>query len=928
LLSRPVKNIVAYSLFLLFISSCKPVTTKKTSEVSAENTNPNATKFFNYSEFENYFERLIKSEGLNEDQALEKIQRTLFSIVKRTFVVVSDEAGDSKKLKIFAELGEVANKNGNQIVLGGGAVRSLYGYLYEQIYTISQQNPNLQIKEILSAIENDKTEIHKNKVLGNGSDIDIYLKESKESDFLNLATFFKNQGVLELDNKEGDLAHFMNLQIDLKDYDTQLNLSTSQGGASINFLGIDLKSGRVLSPNGSDTEIRKLLHGVIDYLPPDSPENLIQPLATFLRAIRPLVEIPFLAISDETMQYAERAFNDLTIRLNNGYVPSEAELKQFKKIEENGRISAANNRLRKQGLQSNSIEYFYKKIVESIGVDSKIIKEFVPHFPIGLENRKLNGLPPELIINYDEFIANYTDNGLLYHGTPSLEGGFSIAQNSMYISSDDQGTAVKGKGGYSTYNRSIAKNYSDSSGIVLEFRIDPYYDKKLNILDWSLAKDNPFIKDIVNRARELNLDPYDLLSRDYGIDLIVSNEVDLSPTTKTRYVLIQNISPFKIVPEQSVNLNEIQKIIDNVEIPIETRMSLVADYNSIGKFRSATEGTNFIKIPDSQVVNLFNELNSKFLNADQSLQTNISKIILNVSTQYRFLFKEKLAEDLKLFDLKIGTYTRLLKAFEFNITLNEEDDGINLLKETMKNIADYSEKSQQIKDAISLSIINIASKNPDDLMEYILDEKVSSIGLFKILSVAQEKFNFLGDSQNVDTIMKYISKYELYDQEEFIYYMSENIHSEALARRWLIPLVESLPPASYSKRAISINLFKFYDYFSEGTIKAMLEKNDSSSDPLNNLKIISTKLKNPPQYVVEELSGLLQLEDENSERAVYIKKILENWNINRTNNLPIDSAKILTPESKEISNPSKISAGSATSSTNCSSAIKSAILLR
>ncbi len=87
------------------------------------------------------------------------------------------------------------------------------------------------------------------------------------------------------------------------------------------------------------------------------------------------------------------------------------------------------------------------------------------------------------LLSMKEFIKDYTDNGVLYHGTKDIANPVSMLRGGLVMSNGEAGTgALHGAGFYTTKDFGIAAGYSDKEkGEVLTFKVNQ--DEKIGILD-------------------------------------------------------------------------------------------------------------------------------------------------------------------------------------------------------------------------------------------------------------------------------------------------------------------------------------------------------------------------------------------------------------------------------------------------------------
>ncbi len=103
-------------------------------------------------------------------------------------------------------------------------------------------------------------------------------------------------------------------------------------------------------------------------------------------------------------------------------------------------------------------------------------------------------------------MANHTDDGVLHHGTPEIEFALGCFAQGLFISSDNQGRAVWGRGTYTNKLLSLARSYAGGRGVVLDLPV--VRDSRLRILDWSRVADSPAIEALMTQCEERGEDRF------------------------------------------------------------------------------------------------------------------------------------------------------------------------------------------------------------------------------------------------------------------------------------------------------------------------------------------------------------------------------------------------------------------------------------
>lgn len=507
-------------LLTLFIASPTPADLHKTHE-----------------EFPNYFAELPP------DIAQDKIHKALDSTLRR-LQVPHAENGKITKTDFFLKLDQkITEKDPTaQGYISGGVVRSLLGYLYKKVYSAKQKDPRADVGKILDKIATNDKDLPTTAALGIGSDLDILVDSPKGHGGKGL------RGVTEFINSasntiqfEGAAAKFKNTLIpqgDVNDYHEQTNSTSSQGGSSLDWLAFPLPKkngtvGAIREPSNSDGIMHHFLKGEYAYLPP--PDGAEVKDKQTIRGLRPLLEIPFLKLTTAGETQLQKELVEIHKKLSNHESLSTAATEQFEKMIRNARFEGGHNRFH---VSENQLEKTVLEISDLSGKSKKklpLIPQFVSRQD--MSKRKHKELPKDLsLLPVNEFINQFTDNGegSLYHGTPKLDTVLGIIRNGMAVSSSDQGTAKLGSGVYTTGTYSTAASYTGSDGIVIRLPVRKELKPRILNLDDPKIAQSPSLAALKERASAEKRDLHEILSTEYGIDIIVNT-----------HVLIQNAAVLK-----------------------------------------------------------------------------------------------------------------------------------------------------------------------------------------------------------------------------------------------------------------------------------------------------------------------------------------------------------------------------------------------
>jgi hypothetical protein len=411
-------------------------------------------------------------------------------------------------------------------------------------------------KKIIEGSQSQTKPLPALRALGINSDLDILIDFPEGftgdkqkvlwnlKDFINSAEFH-----LGLRNNKGEIKKSIVPIGDVKDYEKQLGLKSQrsavvQGGSSLDWLAfpIDLNEPQKMRfPEGYSHILSSFLRGELEYL--KSPDNMEDLDKQTVRGLRPFLEIPFLTLTDAGSQVMEAELNLLLQKAresNESKFLSSGAMEQFEKLIRNARFEGGHNRFVRGDTPSDSqIDTLVQELSLTVGKKGEknlpLIPEFLANKKIGIRKADKGNLAIDgYLSSTEEFVKKYTDNGVIYHGTPDINTILYMIRNGLIVSNKMQGAALCGRGTYATKNLSEAEAYVGTYGIVIPFQMNNH--KNLRILDLNTDKGQKLLE--IAQSKFPNRDPHLVLEEIYDIDVIVAKDVC--------YLLLQNADAIKI----------------------------------------------------------------------------------------------------------------------------------------------------------------------------------------------------------------------------------------------------------------------------------------------------------------------------------------------------------------------------------------------
>ena len=572
-----------------------------------------SNKFFDrQAEFPNYFlperYRTVPPGQVPDavvEESKDRLARAAHSLFLRMTLPIAE--GDRVvQRRYFQEVQKIADRIGARAMPGGGVVRSVLGYLYQEVYE-GVVKEGKRPEAVLEAIANATEDVDSIDIRGIGSDMDILLDAPGGVSPIMVGHI--REEILALTNSARTLRaipttetdELQNTLLPLGDvglYDQKIGTvkpgeALVQGGSHLDFLSFDTGAGSFVEPGGHRDIVGRFIRGLYAYSAPMDASKVQNPAKQTFRGIRPLLEIPFLRIEDET--HLRRELDGIEKALADGPLPNDAALLQFRKMMRNSRFSGAHNRLLRGG--PGSLEERVREVAVAIREKREIFThssslsnaEWIFHSLIAeyanstpLENRLLSeraaSLDEGMLIPISDFIQNHTDGGILYHGTPRLENGFSIIRGGMLLSGgrQQQGSSSEGTGVYSIKNESYAELYANG-GPIFELRIrnNPH----LRIVDMAkLANDPRWVRRLkgygwIRNSVVQQQKAFERFVADYDIDILLSGTYN-----STTIVLIQNTQAVEIPRSTLVLMESLSRCLLKAVARLALRLSCFTNY--------------------------------------------------------------------------------------------------------------------------------------------------------------------------------------------------------------------------------------------------------------------------------------------------------------------------------------------------------------
>lgn len=509
----------------------------------------------------------------------ELLEKAVTSILRRvTLPIVKPGANEASMVQYFdyvrAEIIRNLTAKGIpfdpdfELLASGGVVRATIGYVYHRLRTKLDHDPTQNPGKLLEEIIHETREIPSLEIRGVGSDWDLLVrtKDGKVEPIADLARAITNSaeshyGFYEV---KDSIKNAIFAAADVKEFGQQIDRTTRQGGSTLDFIAMDVRRGKFVSPTDHPEIVPDLIRGQASYVGPKQiigePVSIEDADKQTVRGLRSLLELPFLRIKDSARLKQE--LKTLIGKVDSGQLPTPKAIEQFGKMIRNARYGGARNRFYRG--QPDSVEALALELARRIHnkLGSVVLPEFTDHLGV----RSATGIP-------ERFLTKLSSNKL-YHGTGNPQNGLAILRKGLFLSKPDgQGVAVYGRGAYTSLDPLTAQAYAGQSGVVFDLEVRS--DRPVNILDWEKYQNEPELLVIKRKAEAEHRDVFEYLAKEHGIDIILNH-----------HVLVQNADVIRFPEFRNLILPYAHQV-QNKAAAVEERIAVFQHYGSLYSYATA-----------------------------------------------------------------------------------------------------------------------------------------------------------------------------------------------------------------------------------------------------------------------------------------------------------------------------------------------------
>jgi hypothetical protein len=462
---------------------------------------------FDKSEFPNLIARVagttvIPSGARGRSRARRQLERAMGALCARMELPLREDDRTVRMRPYLKALDrELAHRGvkANVFIPIRNLLRAIYAQLEEQV----GRNPPIPPHVALAAMIKKRTPVSGFDLKGFSSDWDVWIRSEEEGRALDVVSdvssaAFQRFGLDAIISARSRVFYFAP---DCSSIDAMWKTWVPQGGSPLDWLAFDVAEQKIVAPSGYDFVIDQLIEGRWTFIEPTG--NPKDSADTALRAAaRVALELPWLQLSnpEALLGALEKAKPNRAI--------SKLALGQGKKAAVNALCEGAHDRFRRApaGSIDSQLVHAMERLA-SCSID-ELVPRRLPILPLG---RDAAQLPKGVLFDWPD---DPSAKRRLYRVARDFNEAYPLAAGAFLMSVEDgHGPVFR-----CTPDRDRAGIDTPSGGLVVPIALSR--DARIKILDWAAAEREGFAGLVTERARLAGRSTFEVLARDYGIDLV------------------------------------------------------------------------------------------------------------------------------------------------------------------------------------------------------------------------------------------------------------------------------------------------------------------------------------------------------------------------------------------------------------------------
>lgn len=509
--------------------------------------------------FPNYFAELAPTEA---EVFVSKAVSSLFKRIQVPHV----QAGRIVLEQFFERLEyQVHEKDPDaQILISGEGAQNLLAYLYRVIHQAKLKDPKVPIKAILSGIINAKDPIDLSP-FGVATQLKVLIVPSEKGKRIEEQIIYETKEFIESVRisvqRTGQFSTFsykskkypIVSMLDVVDYEKEMSALVSLGGSTLDWLSFQVPNGKIVLPKRAQSIIEEMLGGHYQYFPPTDLKKVKDYDRQVIRAVAPLVQLPFLRLADSSKKELEKSFQQMSQKIRKGDVLSSSAFRELGNIIQNAQFLGTQDKLQ---LSSDDLDRLVVQFFMASARENRL-QSWIPEFTFRAdskltEGKDLCGLEESrFLVNTDDFFNNYTAQGIVFRNDLSTESILSFFRKAL-INGENNAIA------------SFKQNF-------IELKIKKGIP--LRILDWEKVKNFQKLRQARVDSDHKKINFFTHFAKSCGIDVIVND----------RSAFIQNVGVVDFPPQLNDWISDYRNKMDSVlaEYQDELRNYSAADVKNI-----------------------------------------------------------------------------------------------------------------------------------------------------------------------------------------------------------------------------------------------------------------------------------------------------------------------------------------------------------
>jgi hypothetical protein len=507
-----------------------------------------------------------------------------------------------------------------ELIVGAGPAGDALAYVQQRLWDAREADPNSDAKAVLRAVISETSDIPAQEVMGVGSDLDFLLRAPSQQ-YGTLVDYVtkRTRGTAEAFSPEKyDTAveDVVFAKEDVKSFNSQMQLATKQGGASVDHMSFSLTRGTFLDPPGSRLAtplLEEFLKGRLHHFGPVGESEKFSANKQVARTVRVMTKFPWMQVVDESILRQDLAA--MSRDTADGKPEDERVTKQLLKITRNGRASNGDNRFHEslkesRGKKDKPLEAAILDVIQSM--EARYGQSYMPRVaPIRtLHQRSEMPLAPGQIPTRKFFLNHTSGTGWVYYAIPTPEHALGVMRGNFVVSRLQNESGTDGQGVHLTPNLQEAQRLAGPKGLIVKVQFTKDGFEKLRVVDLKQLKKDPEYGSYVQKAALAGEHPFEWVAKHLGLDAVVDGDD----------IWVQNARAMQPVTQLKEIIEAYGRVIDNPHSNPYERLTAAVTYEQLHQYAQSVGES----VTPPRISQLLDELaRSRSLDDNEALLSNL-----------------------------------------------------------------------------------------------------------------------------------------------------------------------------------------------------------------------------------------------------------------------------------------------------------------